>query len=386
MGAPIDLGAALAVFAESTDGTVGIEEEFAICEPGSLAMVPRFEDLRAAAEATDPVLAASISGELISSEIEIRSGRGETLREAIDQQRDARRRLFALAAEQGVALGATGTHAFADYRDQQFIDTEHYQRVAEGLQWVAKRNNSFSLHVHVGVRDADRAVRACDRLRGVLPTLLALSASSPFYDAMDSGLHSARTQMFTKTFPRCGVPDAYGSWQAYCEYVDLLVRTNSIVEYTQVWWSVRPHFSFGTVEVRMCDAQPTAPESEALTALITACVLQAARDEDEGVPDPNHSRRLVEENMWRAIRFGMDGKLLDLARLEEIDARAALEALVAWTEPVRSEHGLGEPAFSEQNAAQRQRALIAQGLSPQEVYAASVRETQATYAQEVPTA
>ena len=386
MGTPIDLGAAHAAFASSTDGTVGIEEEFAICDAASLAMVPRFEELRAAAAATDPVLAASISGELIRSEIEIRSGKGETLREAIEQQRDARRRLFALAAAEGVALGATGTHAFADYREQQFIDTEHYQRVAEGLQWVAKRNNSFSLHVHVGVRDGDRAVRTCDRLRPVLPTLLALSASSPFYDAMDSGLHSARTQMFTKTFPRCGVPDAYGSWEAYREYVDLLVRTNSIVEYTQVWWSVRPHFSFGTVEVRMCDAQPTAGESEALSALVTACVLQAARDEDEGVPDADLPRRLIEENVWRAIRHGMDGPLLDLATLEEIDARAALEGLLAWTEPVRAEHGIGEPAFAEQNAAQRQRALIAQGLTPREVYAASVRETQATYAQEVPTA
>ena len=386
MGAPIDLGAAHEAFAASTDGTVGIEEEFAICDPGSLDLVPRFEELHAAAESGDPVLAASISGELIRSEIEIRSGRGETLREAIDQQRDARRRLFGLAAAEGIALGATGTHAFADYREQQFIGTEHYRRVAEGLQWVAKRNNSFSLHVHVGVRDADRAVRVCDRLRPVLPTLLALSASSPFYDGMDSGLHSARTQMFTKTFPRCGVPDAYGSWKAYSDYVDLLVRTNSIVEYTQVWWSVRPHFSFGTVEVRMCDAQPTAPESEALTALITACVLQAARDEDEGVADPGHPRRLIEENVWRAIRHGMDGRLLDLATLEEVDARAAAEALLAWTAPARAEHGLGEPAFPDQNAAQRQQALLAQGLTPREVYAASVRETQATYAQEVPTA
>lgn len=389
MGAPIDLGAAHAAFADSTDGTVGIEEEFAICDAASLAMVPRFDDLRSAAEARDAVLAESISGELIRSEIEIRSGKGETLREAVEQQRDARRRLFALAAAEGVALGATGTHAFADYREQQFIDTEHYQRVAAGLQWVAKRNNSFSLHVHVGVHDADRAVRVCDRLRPVLPTLLALSASSPFYDAMDSGLHSARTQMFTKTFPRCGVPDAYGSWRAYSEYVDLLVRTNSIVEYTQVWWSVRPHFSFGTVEVRICDAQPTAAESEALSALITACVLQAARDEDDGVGGPGRTdlpRRLIEENVWRAIRHGMDGPLLDLRTLEEIDARTALDALLAWTEPVRGAHGLGEPAFPEQNAAQRQRALIAQGLSPQEVYAASVRETQATYAQEVPTA
>jgi carboxylate-amine ligase len=284
-----------------------------------------------------------------------------------------------------VSLGATGTHAFSDYREQEFIDTEHYRRVASDLQWVAKRNNTFSLHVHIGVRGADRAVRACDRMRPVLPTLLALSASSPFLDATDSGLHSARTQMFTRTFPRCGVPDAYGSWDAMADYVELLVRTRSIVEYTQVWWSVRPHLSFGTVEVRICDAQPTAAESEALAGLIVACVLQAARDEDEGVPTADLPGRLVEENMWRAIRHGMDGRLIDLAAGREVDARAAVEGLLAWTAPVRDEHGLGEPAFPERNSAQRQRSLIADGQGPHDVYAATVRETHATYAQEVTT-
>ena len=378
----IDLAAAQEAFAASVDGTVGLEEEFALCDPQTLELVPRFEDLsRAATGALD----ASISGELIRSEIEIRSGRGETLHDALEHQREHRRALFALAAEQGIALGATGTHAFSDYREQQFIETEHYRRVAEGLQWVAKRNNTFSLHVHVGVRDADRAIAVCDRLRPVLPTLLALSASSPFYDGRDSGLHSARTQMFTKTFPRCGVPDHFGSWAAYAQYIDLLIRTRSIVEYTQVWWSIRPHFSFGTVEVRICDAQPTARESDALATLITAAVLQAARDEDEGVPYAEHPRRVVEENVWRAIRNGMDGRLLDLDRLEEEDARAAVERLVDWTAPARREHGLGDPAFPERNAAQRQKALLAEGATPREVYAATVRETQ-SYAQEVHTA
>jgi len=376
----VDTARAHEVFAGSADGTVGLEEEFALCDPATLALVPRFEDL---AESASPELQRSISGELIRSEIEIRSGRGEDLAAALSQQRDVRRRLFALAAERGVALGSTGTHAFSDYREQEFIDTPHYRRRAEGLRWVAKRNNTFSLHVHVGVRDGDRAVAACDRLRGVLPTLLAVSASSPFYDATDSGLHSARTQMFTRTFPRCGVPDPFGTWAAYADYVDLLVRTGSIVEYTQLWWSVRPHFDFGTVEVRMCDAQPTAAESDALATLVTACVLQAVRDADEGVPDPAPAGRLVEENVWRAIRWGMDGELIDLATLDVRPARAALEALMAWTAPARADHGLPEPAFPERNSAQRQRALIAEGLSPSEVYAATLRETRSTYAQEV---
>ena len=199
-------------------------------------------------------------------------------------QAERRVRLFALARELGVALGATGTHPWADYRDQQIIDTDHYRRLDHDLRWVAHRNNTFSLHVHVGVRGADRAVAVCDRLRPVLPVLLAISASSPFLDGSDSGLHSIRSQIFTRSFPRCGVPEAYGSWESYVRYIEFLVATGSIVEYTQVWWSIRPHFTFGTVEVRICDAQPTAAESDGLAALIVACVAQAARDIDEGVP------------------------------------------------------------------------------------------------------
>src|SRR5919199_2052595 len=280
----IDLEHAAEAFEGGTDFTVGIEEEFALLDAGTLDLVPRFEELREGAAADDPLLSESIAGELISSEIEIRSGRGEDFADALVRQRELRQRLFALAAARGVALGATGTHPWADYREQPNIDTEHYRRVVDGLQYVARRNNTFSIHVHVGVRDADRAVRVCDRLRPVLPLLLAISANSPYVDARDSGLHSARSQTFTKSFPRCGIPDSFGSWAAYREYIDLLVQTNSIVEYTQVWWSIRPHFSFGTVEVRICDAQSTAYEAEALAALIVACVAQAARDIDEGVP------------------------------------------------------------------------------------------------------
>jgi len=247
---------------------------------------------------------------------------------------------------------------------------------------VAWRNNTFSLHVHVGVKDIERAVRACDRLRPLLPLLLAISANSPFLDGRDSGLHSARTQSFTKSFPRCGVPDAFGSWQAYREYIEFLRKTNSIVEFTQVWWSVRPHFSFGTVEVRICDAQATAQESEALAGLMVACIAQAVRDIDEGVGFVDPPPRLIEENMWRAIRFGLDGQLIDLERGEEYPARAAIERLLAWTAPVRGELSI-DPAFPERNGAQRQRRLIDAGASREDVFAASVGETRASYPEEV---
>jgi carboxylate-amine ligase len=382
---PADLDAAEELFATTPDLTVGIEEEFATLDARSLDMAPHFEELRDAAVATDPLLGESIAGELISSEIEIRSGRGDDLRDAIARQREMRTRLFALARAHGVELGATGTHPWADYREQRNIDTEHYRRVVDGLRYVARRNNTFSLHVHVGVRDLDRAVRVCDRLRPVLPALLALSANSPFLEGLDSGLHSVRSQIFTKSFPRCGIPDPFGSWRAFRDYLEFLIATRSIVEYTQVWYSVRPHLTFGTVEVRICDAQATAAESEALAAMIVACVAQAARDVDEGVPFCDPPRRLIEENLWRATRFGLDGRFIDLDRAVEIPARAAIESLLAWTAPARAEHAI-EPALPERNGAQRQRAAFEGGADLAEVYAAIVAETRQSYAypQEVP--
>jgi carboxylate-amine ligase len=374
----LDLDTARAAFDASADFTVGLEEEFALLDASELGLVPRFDELRAAA-AADPVLAESISGELIASEIEIRSGRGEDLAAATAAQRDRRRRLFTLAAERGIAIGATGTHPWSDYREQQIIDTEHYRRVEHGLKYVAWRNNTFSLHVHVGIRGADRAVLVCDRLRPVLPLLLAISSSSPFLDGRDSGLHSARTQIFTKSFPRCGIPDPFGGWDAFGRYVDFLVRTRSIVEYTQVWWSIRPHFSFGTVEVRICDSQITASESEGLAALILACVAQAARDLDAGVPCVDVPRRMIEENVWRALRYGLDGELIDLEREQTYLASEALDRLLAWTAPVRAELGI-EVTLPARNGAQRQRQMLESGMSLSEVYAATVAETRETYA------
>jgi carboxylate-amine ligase len=374
----LDLDTVRAAFDGSTDFSVGLEEEFALLDPSALGLVPRFEELRAGAD-VDAVLAESVAGELISSEIEIRSGRGEDLAAARAAQVERRRRLFALAAERGVALGATGTHPWSDYRDQQVIDTEHYHRVEDGLKYVAWRNNTFSLHIHVGVRGADRAVLVCDRLRPVLPTLLAISASSPFLDGRDSGLHSARTQIFTRSFPRCGVPDAFGGWDAFGDYIQMLVSTRSIVEYTQVWWSIRPHFGFGTVEVRICDAQPTAAESDGLAALIVACVAQAARDVDEGVPFEDLPNRMIEENVWRALRYGLDGQLLDLARRTPYPAAAALERLLEWTAPMRAELGI-DVALPARNGAQRQREMLESGMSLAEAYAAVVAQTRETYA------
>ena len=374
----LDLDLARECFESSTDFTSAAEEEFAIIDPQTLDLAHGFAALNEAAQGNE-VLADSVRGELIDTEIEIRSGRSQTFAELVERQRERRRLLFELAERHGYALGSSGTHPWADYLDQAIIDTEHYRLLRAELGWVAQRNNTWSLHVHVGVRGADRAIAVCDHLRNVLPALLALSANSPFLDGNDTGLHSVRTQIFTRSFPRCGIHDPFGDWESYARFVGLLERTGSIVESTQLWWSVRPHHRFGTVEVRICDAQSTGEESLELAGLMIACVAQAALDYDAGELGAPLRAREVEENLWRAIRYGLDGKMIDFDRGAEIPTMEAVERLVAWTAPARTALGIGEPELGP-NGAQRGRTALAEGQSIREIYTAEVARTQASFA------
>jgi carboxylate-amine ligase len=380
MDETLDLERTREVFEASTDFTIGLEEEFAIVDPRTLELEHRFEDVYAACQ-RDEVLAESAAGELIASEIEIRSGRGETFAEAVAAQQERRDRLFALVESMGLALGAMGTHPWASYLDQTIIDTPHYSRLREELGYVAQRNNTWSLHVHVGVRGADRAIAVCDRLRELLPPLLALSSNSPFLDRRDTGLASVRSEIFTRTFPRCGVPSPFVDWDTYAGFVDLLQRTSSVIESTQLWWSVRPHHTFGTVEVRICDAQTRGDEASALAGMIVACVAQTAMDLDEHGAEAwvPLSDREVEENLWRAIRYGAGGKMIDFQAGEEVETRAVFERLLAWTEPARTSLGI-DVSLSAANGAQRARAAFEGGASLEDVYRAAVAETARTYA------
>lgn len=367
-------------FETSADFTVGLEEEFAILDPGTLELEHRFDDVYSACRG-DEVLAESAAGELIAAEIEIRSGRSRGFAEAVARQRERRARLFELVDGMGLTLGAMGTHPWADYLDQRIIDTPHYRRLSHDLGWVAQRNNTWSLHVHMGVRGADRAVAVCDRMREQLPLLLAVSANSPFLDRRNTGLHTVRTEIFTRTFPRCGVPSPFGSWDRYAEFVGMLERTGTIVEPTQLWWSVRPHHEFGTVEVRICDAQTRGDESFALAGLIAACIAQTALDYDERgyeAAGPPLEDREIEENLWRAIRYGMGGKMIDFRRGVEVGARAALDGMLAWTAPARARLGI-DIGLPERNGAQRAREAFDAGVAIEDIYRDAVRETRRTY-------
>jgi carboxylate-amine ligase len=364
-------------FEDATDFTLAVEEEFAVLDPDSLGLVNRFEDLQAAAVGTP--LEPHLVGELIASEAEIRTGRCETFADAVAAMGERRRQLVELAATLGIALSGVGTHPWSPWQEQRIIDTPHYRRNDEYLRYVVWRNNTFGLHVHVGIRGADRAIAVANAMRCFLPELLALSASSPFVEGVYTHLHSARSQVFTRMFPRCGVPDRFDGWADYERFVRWLYDTGSVTEHTQLWWSVRPHLAYPTVETRICDGQPELGEAVALAALVYALTARIARALDEGEPLPDYSHRLVEENFWRAIRHGLPGELIDLGgwpdRAHVRPARAALEELVAWVTPVAEELGaapyLAVPAV---NAAERQAGRFASGQTFEEIYAQEVLE------------
>ncbi len=358
-------------FEAGTDLTVSVEEEFALLDPTTLDLVNRFEDVQAAAAETP--LIENLAGELIASEVEIKTGRQETVVDAIAAIPERRAELAAVVEPLGLALGATGSHPWASWKDQRIIDTPHYRRNDQLLRYVVWKNTTFGLHVHVGVQGADRAIAAVNGVRNWLPELLALSASSPFAEGVNTGLHSARTQIFTRFFPRCGVPDTFSNWDDYEAYVRFLYETRSIDEHTQLWWSIRPHFAFPTVEIRICDAQPDAAEAQSLVACVAALTARVLRAHDEGEPMLLQPHRLLEENIWRAIRYGLSGELIDLEAGDVLPARARLERLFEWVEPVARELGIERLVQTPATGpAERQLARFDEGASLETIYAEQV--------------
>ncbi len=359
-------------FDAGTDLTVAVEEEFALLDPETLELTNRFEDVYAAAVETD--LAPNVVGELIASEIEVRTGKCSGFGEVAAAMAERRGQIHSVARELSIGLGGTATHPWSRWQDQRIIDTPHYRRNDELLRYVVWRNNTFGLHVHVGIAGADRAIAVHDALRHFLPELLALSASSPFVENVNSGLHSVRTEIFTRMFPRCGIPDPYRDWQGWHDYIAFLYTTGSITEHTQVWWSIRPHLAYPTVEIRICDGQPDLAEAQSLAALCYALAARCARAYDEGEALPDLPHRLLEENMWRAIRYGLSGELIDFQRGEPVAARRRLEQLLDWVAPVADEIGASPYlAIPERNAAERQIARYEEGAGLREIYAEQVR-------------
>lgn len=380
-GAPSILDGVRERFAASTDFTVGLEEEYQLLDPASMALVQRFEDVFDNAPAD---LKPHLAGELITSEIEYKTSPHLTFAGAARELAEGRLATIRHAEQQGVAIGITGCHPFSAWQDQRIIDTPHYARVEGELGYIAWINNTWSQHLHVGIRDADRAIRICTAMRSVLPEILALSANSAVYLGRLTRLHSTRTSLFTRSFPRCGIPDPLMDFDEYAQFVALLERTGSIVESTQIWWSIRPHHDFGTIEVRIADAQTDMGEGLAVLALSLAAVAQFADDLDAGRPLPAHAGRFIEENLWRAQRHGLDGRLIDLDRGEERTTADAVRAMLEWSSPVHDRLGLGPflaavtQMLEQGNGAQRQARAMAEGQDLVEMHRQVAARTRAS--------
>ena len=366
-------------FDASTDLTLAIEEEFQILDRDTLALRNGFRELQALAQGTP--LEEHLAGELIECEVEVKTGRCERFAEAARLTVERRRALFGLADRLGVALCSTGTHPWSRWQDQSIIDTPHYRLVEESLRYVAWRNNTFGIHVHVGVRGHERAIELMNRLRSILPDLLALSTSSPWTDGRMTHLHSTRSQHFTRMFPRCGIPEPFDGWSDYDAFCRFLLDSGSIREHTQIWWCVRPHQSFGTVELRNADGAPDVREAIALAAFGYLMAARALRAIDDGEPARIPPGRVLEENQWRAIRHGISHELIDLDTMRSVPAGDRIRGLIEDAAPEARALGLTpflapiERMLDEGNCSQRAMRRLEQGATLEEAFAEQVRET-----------
>ncbi len=377
----------------SVDCTLGIEEEFAIVDPDTLDLVPAFDRVESAAQAAG--LTANVVGELIAAEVEFRSGPHQTYADAVSSHSALRASVAELVEMLGLAVAASGTHPWADYREQEIIEADYYQQLVRRMRWVTQRNNTFGLHVHVGVRGADRAIAVADALREIQPVLLALSVSSPFLDGIDTGMSSMRHMIFSRMFPRGNVAPRFGDWAGYERVVNALTDAGSLTTYGQMWWGVRAHAMHGTVECRMFDGQPDLQRTLALAALASGTVADLcdridARESAGLVVDAPQPQPawVVDENMWRAARHGMDAEMLLSERGDVAPVSDLAEQLVARAREASTRRSLGlesglETILSigaEGSTSAAQRRIYAETDSLAAAYRSVVQQTMGTNA------
>jgi carboxylate-amine ligase len=308
--------------------TVGLEEEVMLLDPDGWTLAFRLEDLLPVLSAG---LTAKVSAETHACTLELATGIHTSVRAAVRELLALRTKLADELTPQGLHAGAAGTHPFAQGEDTEVSGSARYQVVYEKMRELARREPTFALHVHVGVPDPELAILAADRLRAHLPLILAVSGNSPYWRGRDSGMASFRTPLF-QGFPRSGIPRRFGSYGAYIEAVDVLLRANAFPEPTFIWWDVRVQPRFGTVEVRIADAQTTVPETAPIAALIQALVRLEAT-EGHAPPSLVSAQEVLEENRFIAARDGMDARLIDVPTASQVPVREQLEQLLAACEP-----------------------------------------------------
>src|SRR6478752_1492540 len=301
--------------------TIGIEEELMICDARSYDLVNAIESLLE--EAPD----GEIKPELMESVLEISTEPCANTAEAGQQLRALRRQVTETAAAKQLVIGSAGTHPFAMWEDQRIVARPRYRDLISALRFVARQEIIFGQHVHVGLDDPDKAIHVANGMRVHVPILLALSANSPFWRAANSGLASTRTPIF-RAFPRVGIPPTYKDWADYERRIEFMVETGAIEDYTYLWYDVRPHPNFGTVEVRVLDAQTRLEHTLALAALIQAMVKELAEHFDAGKSFSRYPFEMLDENKWLAARHGLEGELVDLPSPERVSTKQLAQRLL----------------------------------------------------------
>jgi carboxylate-amine ligase len=282
-----------------------------------------------------------IKAEMHQSVVEVGTGVCKNIKEAKNDIRSLRRDMIKLASENGLLLAAGATHPFADWRSQEIYPDERYLKVVEDLQLVARANLIFGLHVHVGIEDRETTIHVMNQARYFLPHLLALSANSPFWQGMKTGLKSYRCKVFDK-FPRTNIPDTYSSWSEFENFVNLLIKTNCIDNAKKIWWDIRPHPFFSTLEFRVCDIPMRLDETIALAALIQATIAKLYKLHSRNQGFRMYGRSLIMENKWRAARYGLDGKLIDFGKETEVAERDLIYEYLEFVDDVVDELGSRE--------------------------------------------
>jgi len=319
--------------------TIGIEEEYQTIDPQTLDLRSHIHtEIMAKGQRQ---MKERVKAEMHQAVVEVGTGVCRTIGEATTDLKDLRRQMIALTEEAGLLLVSGATHPFADWRAQDVTPDERYAQLVEDMQIVARANLIFGLHVHVGIEDRETLIQIMNQMRYFLPHLLALSTNSPFWIGMNTGLKSYRCKVFDR-FPRTNIPDAFSSWADFENFVNVLVRTNTINNGKKIWWDIRPHPHFSTLEVRICDIPMRVDETLALAALIQATAAKLYKLHARNQSWRLYSRALLMENKWRAVRYGIDGLLIDFGREEEISERALIFEYLDFVDDVLDELGSRE--------------------------------------------
>src|ERR1700726_1667741 len=317
--------------------TLGIEEEFAIVDPQTRELRSHIQEIL---EGGKVMLKEQIKPEMHQSVVEL----GTEICDSIDHARahviELRSKLAELAGRSGLKIASAGTHPFSHWRDQLITEGERYQEIVRDMQSLARANLIFGLHVHVGIPNRETAIHVMNQTRYFLPHVYALSVNSPFWVGQDTGLKGYRLKVFER-FPRTGIPDAFESLSEYEDYFKLLVKTVCIDNPKKIWWDIRLHHVFDTLEVRVCDAQSRVEDTLAIAALIQAIVSKLFKLIRQNITFRVYRRRLLDENRWRASRYGIDGKLIDFGKETEVETRSLLNELLEFISTEGDELGSG---------------------------------------------